>query len=83
MLFYYPESLKGEAKKKTKRLHRHSFPLPSSVGRHPSPGDENEIVEKRKSESGLLNVLALFQLASPMVLWIIDPKYMRISLPFL
>ncbi|KAL5561110.1 hypothetical protein UlMin_030857 [Ulmus minor] len=45
------------------------------------PGDENGIVEKRKLESGLPPVLAPFQLAGPMELWIQDAKDMRISLP--
>ncbi|EOX97287.1 hypothetical protein QUC31_015766 [Theobroma cacao] len=45
------------------------------------PGDENGLVEqKRKSDNGL-PVLAPFQLAGPMELWIQDAKDMRISLP--
>jgi len=47
------------------------------------PGEENGLVEK-KSSSGNGNglpVLAPFQLAGPMELWIQDAKDMRISLP--
>ncbi|KAG5548302.1 hypothetical protein RHGRI_013862 [Rhododendron griersonianum] len=43
-------------------------------------GDENGLVERRKMESGL-PVLAPFQLAGPMELWIQDAKDMRLSLP--
>ncbi|XP_062082462.1 protein TUNICAMYCIN INDUCED 1 [Humulus lupulus] len=42
---------------------------------------EGGIVEKSKLESGLPPVLAPFQLAGPMELWIQDAKDMRISLP--
>ncbi|XP_060964026.1 protein TUNICAMYCIN INDUCED 1-like [Cannabis sativa] len=42
---------------------------------------ENGLVEKSKLESGLPPVLAPFQLAGPMELWIQDAKDMRISLP--
>ena len=45
------------------------------------PGDENAIVEKSRLESNLPPVLAPFQLAGPMELWIQDAKDMRISLP--
>lgn len=45
------------------------------------PGDEKGLVEKRTSDSGLSPVLAPFQLAGPMELWIQDAKDMRISLP--
>lgn len=43
-------------------------------------GDENGLVERRKMESAL-PVLAPFQLAGPMELWIQDAKDMRLSLP--
>lgn len=43
-------------------------------------GDENGLVERRRTESGL-PVLAPFQLAGPMELWIQDAKDMRLSLP--
>lgn len=43
-------------------------------------GDENGLVERRKMESGL-PVLAPFQLAGPMELWIQDAEDMRLSLP--
>ncbi|KAF3434599.1 hypothetical protein FNV43_RR21684 [Rhamnella rubrinervis] len=43
--------------------------------------DEKGLVEKKTSESGLSPVLAPFQLAGPMELWIQDAKDMRISLP--
>ncbi|XP_030523370.1 uncharacterized protein LOC115736005 [Rhodamnia argentea] len=42
--------------------------------------DENALIEKRKLDSAL-PVLAPFQLAGPMELWIQDAKDMRISLP--
>lgn len=45
------------------------------------PGDEKGLVEKKASENGLSPVLAPFQLAGPMELWIQDAKDMRISLP--
>ncbi|KAF7843064.1 nicotiana tabacum ORF protein [Senna tora] len=44
------------------------------------PGEENALVQKRDSSNGL-PVLAPFQLAGPMELWIQDAKDMRISLP--
>ncbi|XVF68146.1 hypothetical protein PTKIN_Ptkin10aG0180400 [Pterospermum kingtungense] len=46
------------------------------------PGDENGLVQQKKkiSDNGL-PVLAPFQLAGPMELWIQDAKDMRISLP--
>ncbi|GAV65122.1 hypothetical protein CFOL_v3_08637, partial [Cephalotus follicularis] len=44
------------------------------------PGEENGLVEKPKLDNGL-PVLAPFQLAGPMELWIQDAKDMRISLP--
>lgn len=44
------------------------------------PGDENGLVERRESDNGL-PVLAPFQLAGPMELWIQDAKDMRLSLP--
>ncbi|KAH7867436.1 hypothetical protein Vadar_033366 [Vaccinium darrowii] len=43
-------------------------------------GDENGLVERQRTESGL-PVLAPFQLAGPMELWIQDAKDMRLSLP--
>ncbi|XP_002522036.2 uncharacterized protein LOC8273860 [Ricinus communis] len=44
-------------------------------------GDENMLVEKKgKSDNGL-PVLAPFQLAGPMEIWVQDAKNMRISLP--
>lgn len=43
-------------------------------------GEENQLVEKRKIDQAL-PVLAPFQLAGPMELWIQDAKDMRISLP--
>ncbi|EEF40236.1 conserved hypothetical protein [Ricinus communis] len=44
-------------------------------------GDENTLVEKKgKSDNGL-PVLAPFQLAGPMEIWVQDAKNMRISLP--
>ncbi|KAM1764299.1 hypothetical protein ACFX11_003563 [Malus domestica] len=43
--------------------------------------DENGLVQKGKSGGGLPPVLAPFQLAGPMELWIQDAKDMRISLP--
>ena len=42
--------------------------------------EENGLVERRKMESAL-PVLAPFQLAGPMELWIQDAKDMRLSLP--
>lgn len=44
-------------------------------------GDENGIVEKSRLERHLPPVLAPFQLAGPMELWIQDAKDMRVSLP--
>lgn len=43
-------------------------------------GDENGLVEPKKSDKGL-PVLAPFQLAGPVELWIQDAKDMRVSLP--
>jgi hypothetical protein len=43
-------------------------------------GDENGLIETPKSGHGL-PVLAPFQLAGPMELWIQDAKDMRLSLP--
>lgn len=45
-----------------------------------SIGNENGLVKKPKLDGGL-PVLAPFQLAGPMELWIQDAKDMRISLP--
>ncbi|KAJ7968363.1 Tunicamycin induced 1 [Quillaja saponaria] len=45
-----------------------------------TPREENGLVKKRDSANGL-PVLAPFQLAGPMELWIQDAKDMRISLP--
>ena len=42
--------------------------------------DENGLIESRKSDH-VLPVLAPFQLAGPMELWIQDAKDMRLSLP--
>ncbi|KAI9072277.1 hypothetical protein K1719_045754 [Acacia pycnantha] len=44
------------------------------------PGEEKGLVEKRSSDNEL-PVLAPFQLAGPMELWLQDAKDMRISLP--
>lgn len=44
------------------------------------PGEEHGLVEKHKSDRGL-PVLAPFQLAGPMEIWIQDAKDMRLSLP--
>ncbi|KAG5238653.1 receptor protein kinase [Salix suchowensis] len=44
------------------------------------PGDENGLVEQKKGDNGS-PVLAPFQLAGPMEIWIQDAKDMRISLP--
>lgn len=43
-------------------------------------GEENQLVEKQKFDEAL-PVLAPFQLAGPMELWIQDAKDMRLSLP--
>ena len=43
-------------------------------------GEENGLMERRSSDDGL-PVLAPFQLAGPMEIWIQDAKDMRISLP--
>ncbi|KAM7256170.1 hypothetical protein ACFE04_011911 [Oxalis oulophora] len=43
-------------------------------------GDKNGLVDKTKSDNSM-PVLAPFQLAGPMELWIQDAKHMRISLP--
>ncbi|KAF8377440.1 hypothetical protein HHK36_030817 [Tetracentron sinense] len=44
-------------------------------------GEENSLVENRRSEEPVLPVLAPFQLAGPMELWIQDANDMRLSLP--
>lgn len=44
------------------------------------PGEENVLVEAKKFDDDM-PVLAPFQLAGPMELWIQDAKDMRISLP--
>ncbi|XVE67383.1 hypothetical protein DITRI_Ditri08aG0155900 [Diplodiscus trichospermus] len=46
-----------------------------------SPGDKNGLVEQKRIPDNGLPVLAPFQLAGPMELWIQDAKDMRISLP--
>lgn len=43
-------------------------------------GEENQLVDKQKFDKAL-PVLAPFQLAGPMELWIQDAKDMRLSLP--
>ncbi|PIA51832.1 hypothetical protein AQUCO_01000011v1 [Aquilegia coerulea] len=43
--------------------------------------DENGLVEKKNLNEAVLPVLAPFQLAGPMELWIQDAKDMRVSLP--
>ncbi|XP_022725552.1 uncharacterized protein LOC111281968 [Durio zibethinus] len=45
------------------------------------PGDQNGLVEQNSASDNGLPVLAPFQLAGPMELWIQDAKDMRISLP--
>lgn len=45
------------------------------------PGDENGIVKHSGKPDNGLPVLAPFQLAGPMEIWIQDAKNMRISLP--
>ncbi|KAK8513068.1 hypothetical protein V6N13_090200 [Hibiscus sabdariffa] len=45
------------------------------------PGLKNGLVEQKRISDDGLPVLAPFQLAGPMELWIQDAKYMRISLP--
>ncbi|XP_021717193.1 uncharacterized protein LOC110685040 [Chenopodium quinoa] len=45
------------------------------------PGEENGLIEKKKTEENTSPVLAPFQLAGPMELWIQDAKHMRLSLP--
>lgn len=52
------------------------FQVEDAVG----ASEENALIEKRKLDSAL-PVLAPFQLAGPMELWIQDAKDMRISLP--
>ncbi|PIN17673.1 hypothetical protein CDL12_09671 [Handroanthus impetiginosus] len=55
--------------------------LPIFQMEHPvRPGDENGLVEKKKLDDQM-PVLAPFQLAGPLELWIQDAKDMRISLP--
>lgn len=45
------------------------------------PGDEKGLVVEQKRDNNGLPVLAPFQLAGPMEIWIQDAKDMRISLP--
>ncbi|XWS40333.1 hypothetical protein CRYUN_Cryun18bG0131900 [Craigia yunnanensis] len=45
------------------------------------PGDENVLVDQKRISDNVLPVLAPFQLAGPMELWIQDANNMRISLP--
>lgn len=45
------------------------------------PGYENGLVDRRRLDDDQMPVLAPFQLAGPMELWIQDAKDMRISLP--
>uniref|UniRef100_A0A803MC68 Tunicamycin induced 1 n=1 Tax=Chenopodium quinoa TaxID=63459 RepID=A0A803MC68_CHEQI len=45
------------------------------------PGEENGLIVKKKTEENMSPVLAPFQLAGPMELWIQDAKHMRLSLP--
>lgn len=45
------------------------------------PGDENGLIEMKKVEKDMGPVLAPFQLAGPMELWIQDAKDMRLYLP--
>lgn len=45
------------------------------------PGEENGLIERNKMEKDKGPVLAPFQLAGPMELWIQDAKHMRLSLP--
>ncbi|XVE94068.1 hypothetical protein REPUB_Repub01dG0248700 [Reevesia pubescens] len=47
----------------------------------PKPGVENGLMEQKKISDNGLPVLAPFQLAGPMELWIQDANDMRISLP--
>lgn len=55
--------------------------LPIFQVKEPSnPVHQNGLVEKRNSDNAL-PVLAPFQLAGPMELWIQDAKDMRLSLP--
>lgn len=55
--------------------------LPIFQMEHPvKPGEENGLVEKKQFDDQI-PVLAPFQLAGPMELWIQDAKDMRISLP--
>ncbi|GMN52452.1 hypothetical protein TIFTF001_021603 [Ficus carica] len=51
------------------------------IFRMEKPADDTGIVERSRLESGLPPVLAPFQLAGPMELWIQDAKDMRFSLP--
>ncbi|CAK9166077.1 unnamed protein product [Ilex paraguariensis] len=51
-----------------------------SCGGSGEAGEENGLIERQKLDSGL-PVLAPFQLAGPMELWIQDAKDMRLSLP--
>lgn len=50
------------------------------TGHSGRPGEENGLVETKKFDDDM-PVLAPFQLAGPMELWIQDAKDMRISLP--
>lgn len=45
------------------------------------PGEENGLIERKMMEENMGPVLAPFQLAGPMELWIQDAKHMRLSLP--
>ncbi|XP_010691494.2 protein TUNICAMYCIN INDUCED 1 [Beta vulgaris subsp. vulgaris] len=45
------------------------------------PGEESGLIERKKMEENVGPVLAPFQLAGPMELWIQDAKHMRLSLP--
>ncbi|KAK9690556.1 hypothetical protein RND81_09G137400 [Saponaria officinalis] len=45
------------------------------------PGEENGLIERKKVDESVGPVLAPFQLAGPMELWIQDGKDMRVSLP--
>lgn len=55
--------------------------LPIFQMEHPfNPGDVNGLIQTKQSDDQM-PVLAPFQLAGPMELWIQDAKHMRISLP--
>lgn len=62
-------------------VHRWEYvDLPIFRTAHVKPGEENGLVETKQVDDNL-PVLAPFQLAGPMELWIQDAKDMRISLP--